>query len=201
MNYFEWCCVVFLGLLCVLTVEAKQAYFGDCDMHPNNLVSETLEVITIDESIGFEETEFIPPWYQLWGNGADWPFEPEAYARYFHEDNSVHLNLNAMKQFGVLEQCSIIAHEITHALQFQSGVEHDVRILETGAYHIQDLFIRSHLAEYGQKQALQGNGISQMRQFRKLQRLMASIGTGHDLMNVQPEMCSGDGMNVICIWQ
>lgn len=174
-----------------------EEYFGKCDMHPDQIVRDVLDIVTLDDFAGFSEEEFIPPWYQLWQE--NWPFEPQAYGRYFFIDNSIHLNLPKMQEFGALEQCSIIAHEITHSLQFQAGLKMSVANLETHAYQVQDLFIRQYLDEYSQRQANDGNGLAQVRQFRKIASVLSHDGH-HDLENTLPESCNGDLFQAICIW-
>lgn len=170
-------------------------YFGDCEMSPDEIVESVFEIATLDDVTGFTRDDFIAPWYMLYED-YPWPFQPEAYAIYYGYDNSIRLNVLAWKQFDPLSQCSIVAHEIVHSIQHQSGVNFAPGIAEAHAYQIQDLFIREHL---GDETILHANGMSQVRQFKRMQRVM-SAEDGHDLEDATPEYCSGDDIHMICEW-
>lgn len=180
----------------VVKGEMEEGYFGDCPMSPDEILNSVFEMATLDDVTGFSRAEFIEPWYILYED-YDWPFQPEAYAMYFNTDNGVRLNIKAWKQFDPLSQCSIVAHEIVHSMQHQSGVNFAPGIAEAHAYQVQDLFIREHLDDYDAP--LSGNGMSQVRQFKRMQRVM-SAEEGHDLAEATPDYCSGDDIHMICEW-
>ena len=190
-----------LFLILFFTCSVSAQSYDKCDMSMDQIYTEAFEITGVPPDILSRET-FIEPIFIL-HQSYKWIYPSDAVAVYSDADNTINLRENLLVQFDTLGVCSIIFHEVVHAIQYQGGFngEGKDQLREIHAYGMQEVFLTNHRLEYVDVDKRSGNGFNHVKQFKAMMISMAAPST-HDLIEDPPIWCKGEGGKPqICRWR